>query len=69
VSALIAAKKAGEAILEVYHGEIDVSYKEDDSPLTLADKRAHRGNILHTKRERGGNIIGSWILWTGPKNL
>ena len=42
VSALVAAKKAGDQILEVYLGDIDVSYKEDNSPLTLADKRAHR---------------------------
>ena len=41
-SALVAAKKAGDEILEVYHGKIDVTYKEDDSPLTLADQRAHR---------------------------
>ena len=47
VWALIAAKKAGEAILEVYHGEIDVTYKEDDSPLTLADKRAHSAIASH----------------------
>jgi 3'(2'), 5'-bisphosphate nucleotidase len=40
--ALPAAKKAGEAILEVYHGHIDVSYKEDQSPLTVADERAHK---------------------------
>jgi 3'(2'), 5'-bisphosphate nucleotidase len=47
VPALIAAQKAGEAILEVYHGKIDVSYKEDDSPLTLADKRAHSAIVSH----------------------
>jgi 3'(2'), 5'-bisphosphate nucleotidase len=41
-SALVAAKKAGDAILEVYFGDIDVTYKEDNSPLTLADERAHR---------------------------
>ena len=42
ISALVAAKKAGDDILEVYHGDIDVTYKEDNSPLTLADERAHR---------------------------
>jgi 3'(2'), 5'-bisphosphate nucleotidase len=41
-SALVAAKRAGDEILEVYQGKIDVTYKEDDSPLTLADERAHR---------------------------
>lgn len=42
VSALVAAKKAGDEILEVYHTDIDVTYKEDETPLTLADKRAHQ---------------------------
>ncbi|MDY7038373.1 MAG: 3'(2'),5'-bisphosphate nucleotidase CysQ [Thermodesulfobacteriota bacterium] len=42
VLSLLAAKKAGEAILAVYEGDIDVTYKEDSSPLTLADERAHR---------------------------
>ena len=48
VLSLVAAKKAGEAILAVYEGDIDVTYKEDRSPLTLADERAHRviGNHL-----------------------
>jgi 3'(2'), 5'-bisphosphate nucleotidase len=41
-SALVAAKRAGDEILEVYQGKIEVTYKEDDSPLTLADERAHR---------------------------
>lgn len=35
------AKEAGEAILEVYAGKIEVETKEDDSPITMADKRAH----------------------------
>ena len=39
---LLAAKKAGEAILEVYQGDIHVSYKNDKTPLTLADERAHK---------------------------
>jgi 3'(2'), 5'-bisphosphate nucleotidase len=38
---LSAAKKAGEAILDVYQGDIDVSHKEDKTPLTIADERAH----------------------------
>jgi len=42
IAALVAAKKAGDEILEVYLGDIDVMYKEDNSPLTLADERAHR---------------------------
>jgi 3'(2'), 5'-bisphosphate nucleotidase len=41
LAALQAAKAAGDAILTVYHGEFDVEYKEDHSPLTVADRRAH----------------------------
>lgn len=40
-AALRAATAAGDAILTVYHGEFDVEYKEDHSPLTVADRRAH----------------------------
>lgn len=35
-----AAVLAGKEILEVYNTAFDVEYKEDKSPLTLADKRA-----------------------------
>ena len=45
--ALVAAKKAGDAILEVYQGDIDVDYKEDHTPLTLADKYAHNVILDH----------------------
>ncbi len=41
LTALLAARDAGRAILEVYDKEFDVEYKDDKSPLTLADKRAH----------------------------
>jgi 3'(2'), 5'-bisphosphate nucleotidase len=33
--------EAGAAISEVYHTEFQVSYKEDRSPLTMADQRSH----------------------------
>src|SRR5437868_1013180 len=33
--------KAGEAIMKVYETPFDVDYKEDRSPLTLADKRSN----------------------------
>lgn len=36
------AEQAGHAILEVYHGDIDVERKDDDSPLTAADLAAHQ---------------------------
>lgn len=35
------AREAGDAIMEVYRGEIDVQRKHDDSPLTMADLAAH----------------------------
>jgi len=38
------ARLAGKAILEVYNGDFAVSYKDDSSPLTEADRRSH--NIL-----------------------
>ena len=36
-----AAKKAGEKILQIYGDEFSVSYKDDKSPLTIADRRAN----------------------------
>ncbi len=41
---LRAAVEAGTAILEVYGSDFTVEHKADDSPLTLADRRAH--NII-----------------------
>ena len=35
------ARKAGDAILDVYSGEFSVTQKEDDSPLTRADLASH----------------------------
>jgi 3'(2'), 5'-bisphosphate nucleotidase len=42
LTALKAAKDAGLAILDVYNQDFDVTYKEDRSPLTIADQRAHK---------------------------
>jgi len=41
LTALLASKEAGLAILDVYKQDFAVSYKEDKSPLTLADQRSH----------------------------
>ena len=38
------AREAGKAILEVYDTDFEVERKDDQSPLTLADKRSH--NII-----------------------
>jgi 3'(2'), 5'-bisphosphate nucleotidase len=35
------ARKAGEAIMEIYQQDFDVEHKEDGSPLTRADLAAH----------------------------
>lgn len=40
----LAAIKAGEAVLEVYETDFAIEYKDDHSPLTLADRRSH--NII-----------------------
>ena len=42
LTAVQAALAAGEAILDVYHGDIAVTHKADRSPLTEADTRSHR---------------------------
>lgn len=41
LTAVQAALAAGEAILEVYHGDFAVTHKADQSPLTEADTRSH----------------------------
>ncbi|MDR4507612.1 MAG: 3'(2'),5'-bisphosphate nucleotidase CysQ [Candidatus Brocadiaceae bacterium] len=38
---VLVAKRAGDAILEVYNSDFAVEQKDDKSPLTLADKRSH----------------------------
>lgn len=45
-----AAREAGEKILEVYHSaDFEVETKEDQSPLTLADRLAHECIIKHLR--------------------
>jgi len=41
LTAVQAALAAGEAILDVYHGDFAVTQKADQSPLTEADTRSH----------------------------
>ena len=45
--ALRAAMLAGREIMDVYHTDFAVERKTDDSPLTLADKRAHDLIVKH----------------------
>jgi len=40
--AIKASILAGKAILKIYKTEFDVEYKDDNSPLTIADKRSHQ---------------------------
>jgi 3'(2'), 5'-bisphosphate nucleotidase len=35
------AKEAGDAIMKIYNQDFEVEYKQDNSPLTLADKNAN----------------------------
>jgi len=62
-AAMEAALAAGRAILEVYDSDFEVEHKADDSPLTLADRRAHEiidsgleGFGLPMLSEEGRNI-------------
>ena len=47
LTALIAAKEAGRIIIEIYNKGFDVQYKNDHSPLTIADKRSHEIIVAH----------------------
>jgi len=41
LTAIYAALQAGNAVLDIYHGDFSVETKEDRSPLTLADTKSH----------------------------
>ncbi len=41
LTTILAAKRAGKAILEVYDSDFTVEQKDDKSPLTLADKKSN----------------------------
>jgi len=58
-----ASIKAGEEILKIYKTDFEVEYKEDESPLTLADKNANdvimsflRETDIPVLSEEGRNI-------------
>lgn len=52
---ILLAKKAGEAIMEYYEKDPAVDYKEDNSPVTAADRAAHE-IIIHGLKEKYGDI-------------
>ena len=56
VMALLAAKDAGRAILDVYRQDFDISYKDDHSPLTLADQRSHNIIVSHLSDVSGERL-------------
>jgi 3'(2'), 5'-bisphosphate nucleotidase len=39
--AIKASIQAGNIIMKIYNNEIEVGYKEDQSPITLADQQAN----------------------------
>ena len=41
ITAVRAALKAGQAIIEIYNTDFEVETKSDESPLTLADRQSH----------------------------
>ena len=41
ITAVSAALKAGQAIIEIYNTDFEVETKSDESPLTLADRQSH----------------------------
>jgi len=56
MDAITASLKAGREILEVYESTFEVEYKADNSPLTIADKRAHN-TIVHELKETGIPVL------------
>jgi len=56
LTALLASREAGLAILEIYKQDFDVLYKEDQSPLTLADQRSHDIIVEHLAEPSGKNL-------------
>ena len=49
----MAAKEAGRAILDIYNRDFDVWYKNDKSPLTMADQRSHDIIVAHMSDQAG----------------
>jgi 3'(2'), 5'-bisphosphate nucleotidase len=55
--ALEAAREAGVAIMRYYPQTLTVQYKQDGSPLTLADQAAHR--VIADRLEGSGLVVVS----------
>lgn len=51
-TALLAALDAGGAILDIYSKDFNIRYKDDRSPLTLADRRSHDIIVRHLTEQQ-----------------
>ena len=56
ITALPAVIEAGRAILKVYNRGFDVQYKDDQSPLTLADKKSHDIIVAHLSEQTSDRL-------------
>lgn len=54
--AILASLKAGNEILKIYNTNFEVEYKDDESPLTMADKNANDA-IISLLKETGIPIL------------
>ena len=70
ITAIRSALTAGKAILEVYDSEFEIEMKEDQSPLTTADKKSH-SVIVHALKKTGIPVLseeGRDIPYSERKN-
>ncbi|MDP6923905.1 MAG: 3'(2'),5'-bisphosphate nucleotidase CysQ [Candidatus Scalindua sp.] len=59
LTTILAAKRAGEAILDVYDSDFEVEQKDDKSPLTLADKKSNK--IIENVLEQTATVNNSTV--------
>lgn len=57
-TAIDVAKKAGEAVTEMYNAEFNIKKKDDDSPVTKADITSQKIIFEGLKRFGYGFIVG-----------
>ena len=59
LTTILASKRAGEAILDVYKSDFAVEQKDDKSPLTLADKKSNE--IIENALEQTVTVNNSTV--------
>ena len=84
MAAIDAALKASEEILSIYEdpaSDFEIERKADNSPLTIADRKAHEAIVAVLSKtpfpilsEEGRSAVngiryGLWILWMVQRNL